>query len=347
MIRRSPTPPSTPHWVSLTSHASTVPLFPIHAGEHSFKSLSLEDLIQSFDNTINTCFSEQQQQQLITREEEPLTPVSASKFVLDSLSCSLQSLSLSPCSTWTNLIDNLRTSLRHDLKLPHLADQCQSAMQKAHETNDALPSMDDVDESELREQFDMHSVLVSANSYALEPFLTAEQVISEIDFMLQDMTPDSGYCDDRSTTDLLDLHSRRVEYLLSTVNNDEFDLKAQSVYSLNEFVDELNRSIKDLSSILVQELAARDELEYDKETKNTFISLVHSIQVGVRVKSLDPPLRRVFFPPSDETSAASDRQTAEASFAPRHEHWRRARHGKYLSMHLPMIVNASPNRISP
>lgn len=52
----------------------------IHAGEHSFKSLSLEDLIQSFDNTINTCFSEQQQ--LITRKEEPLTPVSASTFVV-------------------------------------------------------------------------------------------------------------------------------------------------------------------------------------------------------------------------------------------------------------------------
>ena len=213
-------------------------------------------------------------------------------------------------------------------------------MQKAHETNDALPSMDDNDEddSELREQFDMHSVLVSANSYALEPFLTAEQVISEIDFMLQDMTPDSGYCDDRSTTDMLDLHSRRVEYLLSTVNNDEFDLKAQSVYSLNEFVDELNRSIKDLSSILVQELAVRDELEYDKETKNTFISLVHSIQVGVRD-------RRWTRNECLSLSLQTKRQQHQTDKRPK----RRSLLGMHIGvepgtvntsrMHLPMIVN--------
>jgi len=62
------------------------------------------------------------------------------------------------------------------------------------------------------------------------------------------------------------------------MNNDDFDLKGQSIYSLNELYEELDASVKELSGTLVQELATRDELEFEKETKNTFISLVHSIQ---------------------------------------------------------------------
>jgi len=95
----------------------------------------------------------------------------------------------------------------------------------------------------------MHSIILSSNH---EPFLTAEQVISEIDFMLQDMTPDSGYCDDQSPTDILDLRTRRVKYLSASVNNEEFDLKSQTIYSLNDLYEELNTSVKELSSLLVQ-----------------------------------------------------------------------------------------------
>ena len=95
----------------------------------------------------------------------------------------------------------------------------------------------------------MHSVIVASDH---EPFLTAEQVISEIDFMLQDMTPDSGYCDDQSSSDLADLRTRRVKYLSSSLPNDELEWKTQTIYSLNDLYEELNASIKDLSSLLVQ-----------------------------------------------------------------------------------------------
>jgi hypothetical protein len=161
-------------------------------------------------------------------------------------------------STWSDLIENLRTSLRNDLKLPYIAKNCQTVMNNIYE-NDLIPidDLNDDEEEELREQLDMHSVIISSNSFIHEPFLTAEQVISEIDFMLKDMTPDSGYYDDLYTS----------------------DLQNQSIYSLNELIEELNKSIKDLSNILVQELDNRDELDYEKETKNTFISFVLNIQV--------------------------------------------------------------------
>ncbi|CAF2164268.1 unnamed protein product [Rotaria magnacalcarata] len=240
-------------------------------GEQSFKALSLEDLVKSFDNTINACFTEEQLIECEAEEEEqPKTP---------------QKDLVASSNTWSELIENLRTSLRHDLKLPNISQSCQIAMhsiyQLTNKTNvdeDDITSIDDLnedEEEELREQLDMHSLIISSNH---EPFLTAEQVISEIDFMLQDMTPDSGYCDDQSTSDILDLRTRRVKYLSSSVHNDEMDLKLQSTYSLNELYEELNASVKDLSNLLVQELAVRDELEYEKETKNTFISLVLSIQ---------------------------------------------------------------------
>lgn len=124
--------------------------------------------------------------------------------------------------------------------------------QQSKLNDDDITSIDDLnedEEEELREQLDMHSVILAANH---EPFLTAEQVISEIDFMLQDMTPDSGYCDDQSPTDMLDIRTRRVKYLSASVHNDEFDLKSQTIYSLNELYDELNASVKELSSLLVQ-----------------------------------------------------------------------------------------------
>ncbi len=151
-------------------------------------------------------------------------------------------------STWSDLIDNLRTSLHHDLKLPQIMKRSPTAM-----NNIEFLSIDDLNDEELRE---LHSGIVSSNSLNHEYFLTAEQMISEID-LFQDITPDSGYDDDLQTS----------------------DLKTQSICSLNKFIEELNRSIKDFSSILVQELDCRDELDYEKETKNTFISLLFSIQV--------------------------------------------------------------------
>ena len=110
------------------------------------------------------------------------------------------------------------------------------------EVND-IPTIDDCNDEEEEEEF------------AHPPFLTAEQVLSEIDLMFDDMTPDSGYGD----------------HVLGIAD--------QSIESLNLIVTELNQSIQHLSSILVEELAQRDDLEDEKEMKNTFIELLFRIQV--------------------------------------------------------------------
>jgi hypothetical protein len=114
----------------------------------------------------------------------------------------------------------------------------------------SIDDLNDDEEEELREQLNMHSILISSNSFIHEPFLTTEQVISEIDFMLKDMTPDSGYYDDL----------------------EEFDLKNQSILSLNDLIEEFNRSIKDLSSIIIYYFLFR-------EKKNSFF--LHLFRINV------------------------------------------------------------------
>lgn len=47
---------------------------------------------------------------------------------------------------------------------------------------------------------------------------------------------------------------------------------------LSELYDELDALVRELSEDLVQELARRDELEYEKELKNQFIGLLLAIQ---------------------------------------------------------------------
>jgi len=48
--------------------------------------------------------------------------------------------------------------------------------------------------------------------------------------------------------------------------------------ALCELYDEMDSLVRELSEELVLELARRDELEYEKELKNQFISLLLSVQ---------------------------------------------------------------------
>lgn len=55
-------------------------------------------------------------------------------------------------------------------------------------------------------------------------------------------------------------------------------MKALSLSQLNELYLELEVLIREFSETLIAELALRDELEYEKELKNTFISLLLAVQ---------------------------------------------------------------------
>lgn len=56
------------------------------------------------------------------------------------------------------------------------------------------------------------------------------------------------------------------------------ELKTLNVSQLNEVYMELELLIRDYSETLITELALRDELEFEKELKNSFISLLLAVQ---------------------------------------------------------------------
>ena len=56
------------------------------------------------------------------------------------------------------------------------------------------------------------------------------------------------------------------------------ELETWSVCQLNEFLSELEWRVQHHSETLIAELALRDELEFEKELKNTFISLLLNVQ---------------------------------------------------------------------
>lgn len=56
------------------------------------------------------------------------------------------------------------------------------------------------------------------------------------------------------------------------------ELKTLNVSELNEVYMELEMLIRDYSETLITELALRDELEFEKELKNSFISLLLAVQ---------------------------------------------------------------------
>lgn len=56
------------------------------------------------------------------------------------------------------------------------------------------------------------------------------------------------------------------------------ELQYLSISQLNELYMEMEMLIQELSETLINELALRDELEYEKELKNSFISLLLAVQ---------------------------------------------------------------------
>ncbi|XP_060778250.1 fasciculation and elongation protein zeta-2 isoform X2 [Neoarius graeffei] len=127
-------------------------------------------------------------------------------------------------------------------------------------------NLDASDDEELREQMDMHSIIVSCIND--EPLLTAEQVIEEIEEMMQD----SPYIQAEQNPVESNLIHR------STGHSYEERVRNLSVAELNELLEEVETAIRNYSEELVRHLALRDELDFEKEVMNSFISVLIDVQ---------------------------------------------------------------------
>ncbi|XP_065273113.1 fasciculation and elongation protein zeta-1-like [Emys orbicularis] len=114
------------------------------------------------------------------------------------------------------------------------------------------------------------------------------RVIEEIEEMMQNSPDpeeeeeileedDGGETSSQADSVLL----QEMQILTQTFNNNwsyEERLEQMSVSELAELLDHVEGAIRDYSEELVQQLAHRDELEFEKEVKNSFITVLIEVQ---------------------------------------------------------------------
>ncbi|XP_036443473.1 fasciculation and elongation protein zeta-2 isoform X2 [Colossoma macropomum] len=212
---------------------------------------SVEELLVGFDEKLKACF-----RHLGTKSEviAPVKPISEDTV-------------LKHDEIWNALTDNYgnvmpvdwNQSRARSLHLPTLN------IEDGLRVNNV--NLDVSDDEEVREQMDMHSIIVSCINE--EPLFTAEQVIEEIEEMMQDSP-------DMETEH--NCHSELIKRSSSTSHSYEERVRNLSVAELNELLEEVETAVRRYSEELVQQLALRDELGFEKEVKNSFISVLIDVQ---------------------------------------------------------------------
>ncbi|KAM6954637.1 fasciculation and elongation protein zeta-2 [Aplochiton taeniatus] len=231
----------------------------------SFKSI--EDLVHDFDEKLAVCFKNDD---TTTENVVPITPITENKFLEDD-------------RVWNALTDNYGNVMPVDWKTSHTRSLHLPTLNLLEHGKLDNTSLDMSDDEELRDQMDMHSIIVSCIND--EPLFTAEQVIEEIEEMMQE-SPDLEDDVSPSPSDLSmlsqDLHalSQDMQILQRSSSNTSYEdrLRHLSVSELTEALEEVETAIRRYSEELIAALARRDEQEYEKEVKNSFISLLIDVQ---------------------------------------------------------------------
>lgn len=245
---------------STYSTSSTVALVPISREDFSeldnFSEMmsfkSMEDLVNEFDEKLNVCFHN------YNTKTEGLAPIRNQGNSQE------DEERLQDEDVWDALTDNYISTW--DGPDPeglngNLSDQ------EIHEK----------EEEEMNEKND------NANCLNEEPLISADQVIEEIVEMMEN-SPDPGETEEEeeeessSGTDPSLLEEIRQ---LSHASNNNCSYEGLSLMpnsTLSELLERIEAAIRDYSEALVRQLARREELEFEKEVKNTFITVLMEVQ---------------------------------------------------------------------
>lgn len=217
---------------------------------------SLEDLVHNFDDKITKCFGNYEQ------SVEDLAPVQVRS----------QDEIMSECQMWWTITGNFGNILPIDwsktyarqMHMPALKLNPCSGRLNIHDIQD-LSSEDEAVANDL----DMHTLILGGLHQDTVPIKTAEEVIKEIDDIIEESISDEGI-----------LQCGTIEKAIEILGSPFYEekLRSLSITQLNELYMEMEVLIREFSETLISELAYRDELEYGKELKNTFISLLLAVQ---------------------------------------------------------------------
>ncbi|VDM33855.1 unnamed protein product [Hydatigera taeniaeformis] len=139
-------------------------------------------------------------------------------------------------------------------------------------TPSGISCSDDLDVLDLDEELiralDHHSIITS--QLPDDHIQTADEIIEEIDRLMvgESVESDLELCDPQANPEF------RATYVWKPVSV----LEQMSIAQLNALVDELDVCVRHYSACLVQELAFREEMEYEQEVKDIFFTRLHEVQ---------------------------------------------------------------------
>ncbi|KAM8927631.1 fasciculation and elongation protein zeta-1 [Pelodytes ibericus] len=224
----------------------------------SFKSM--EDLVNEFDEKLNVCFRN------YNTKTENLAPVKNHVHIQEDEEL------LQDEEVWDALTDNY---------IPLTGENWRDQSLESLNGNLSDSEFHEKEEEELNEKSERDSGINE------EPLLTADQVIEEIEEMMQN-SPDPEEEEEPEEDDGGDIsvHSdsvllQEMQALSQTFNNNwsgDAGLQHMTSMELAELLERVERAICEYSEELVQQLARRDELEFEKEVKNSFITALIEVQ---------------------------------------------------------------------
>lgn len=236
---------------------------------------SLEDLVGTFDQKISHCFKD------LGEDVEEIAPVQIRS----------QDEIMSESQIWWTLTGNFGNMLPLDFSNSQTRQLQLPALDLQQRKDESESGVDVSEDEELRASMDMHQLISQHVPLSDSPPQTADQVIEEIDQMLQSCDFSGSVMTDRTMESVDSMYSSLRSPLPSglsemdvklkqttAITSDPQNLQSLSYSKLVALSAEMEQLIQVYNESLVEQLAHRDELEYEKEMKNTFISLLLSIQ---------------------------------------------------------------------
>jgi hypothetical protein len=245
---------------------------------------SLEDLVATFDEKLQQCFKDYEE------EAEKIAPVQVRT----------QEEIMNECQVWWTLTGQFGNILPIDWSKTYTREKMLPALNLCSPRPEA--DLDDDEEDDIvAADLDMHQ-LISSEQPKQDPIKSAEEVLQEIDDIIDNDDEDEDDEDDDGwhagggnssqaggvdqPMPFLAPHSIRSSTFIGQALAGR-QLEDLGVQDLSQLLTDVETLVRDLSEELVKDLGTRDELEYEKELKNTFISLLLSIQSKRRQNNID------------------------------------------------------------
>lgn len=193
---------------------------------------------------------------------------------------------MNECQVWWTLTGNFGNLMPIDWSKTYAREQqlptlnlC--APRPAGPPSGPVPSAQYSEEDDLvAADLDMHQLILQSDTLAAaEPIKSAEEVLQEIDDIIdEDEDEEGGGARLPGEAPIfLPPHSVRSSTFIGSALQGR-TLEQLSVPELTQMLADIEVLVRDLSEELVTDLGNRDELEFEKELKNNFISLLLSIQ---------------------------------------------------------------------